>query len=126
VGFWLNVILLVLQVAGVWAGTRFGLVGVAWALVLVTLLSLPFDLWLPRRWLGIAPGATALAAGWPLLPGLLTAGGTAWLSLKLPLAPLSQVLLLGPGALWFFAATAWALHRRRLLEAWRELASKLR
>jgi lipopolysaccharide exporter len=125
-GFWMNAAVLTARLGGVFLGARYGLTGVAAAMSLLMVLSLPIDLIMPRRWLGIPAAQTARAGGWALLPAVLTAAGVATLSATLSLAPWIEVLLLGVSGTLFFGAAAWVLHRRRLREALGEMAAKLR
>jgi lipopolysaccharide exporter len=125
-GFWMNALLLVVRLGGALVGARYGLTGVAAAMSLIMALSLPFDLLLPRRWLGIPARDTALAGGWALLPAVLTAFGLTWLSAWSSLSPWAEVGGLGLAGTLFFAAAAWVLHRRRLGEAFQEMSAKLR
>ncbi|MCD6023293.1 MAG: flippase family protein [Fibrobacteria bacterium] len=124
--FWMNAAVLTARLGGVVLGARYGLTGVAAAMSLLMALSLPIDLILPRRWLGIPVRETAWAGGWAALPAALTAGGLAALSAAVSLAPWLEVLLLGVSGTLFFGAAAWTLHRRRLRETLREIAGKLR
>lgn len=124
--FWMNAAVLIARLGGVFLGARYGLTGVAAAMSLLMVLSLPVDLLMPRRWLGIPARETARAGGWAVLPAALTAAGLAALSAALALPPWIEVLLLGASGTLFFVAMAWVFHRRRLGEALREMAAKLR
>jgi lipopolysaccharide exporter len=124
--FWMNAAVLTARLGGVFLGARYGLTGVAAAMALLMVLTLPVDLIMPRRWLGIPARETAGAGGWALLPAGLTAAALAALSAAFTWAPWIEVLLLGVSGTLFFGAAAWALHRRRFNEALREIAAKLR
>ncbi len=125
-GFWLAAVLLVARLGGVFVGARYGVAGVAAAMSLIMALSLPLDLLLPRRWLGIAASDTARAGGWAILPAALTAAGVTVLSAWSVLPAWAEVILLGLAGSLFFLGAAWVLHRRRLREAVVEITSKLR
>lgn len=73
--FWMVAVVLAARLVAIPVGARFGLEGVAWALLAVTVLSLYIDYLLPRLWLGIRAGALTRAAGWPVPPAALGAGG---------------------------------------------------
>lgn len=74
VSFWTVAIVLAARLVALPVGAYFGLEGVAWALLVVTVSSLYIDYLLPRLWLGIRAGALTRAAGWPVPPAALGAG----------------------------------------------------
>jgi len=124
-GFWLNVAMLVLRVSGMVVGARYGLNGLAAALAIVMMLSLPVDVWLPRRWLGVAAGKTIGAGGWAIPPGILTALALTWAVTRLHWAPAVEVACLGTAGVALFAGAAWLFHRHRLAAVVQEFRTKL-
>jgi O-antigen/teichoic acid export membrane protein len=123
--FWLSLIVLVARIAAIAVGARYGLEGIAAALLIVTALSMPLDFLLPRLWLGIDFGALARAGGWTLLPAVVSAAGTTLLTARLALPPLVETLLGGAAGCLLFALAAWLFHRNLLRTVLRELADKL-
>ncbi|HLU69414.1 MAG TPA: lipopolysaccharide biosynthesis protein [Fibrobacteria bacterium] len=83
VSFWTGALLLAARLVAIPVGARYGLEGVAAALLVVTLLSLTVDYVLPRLWLGVGAGALTRAAGWAVPPavagGGVMLGVVAWL-----------------------------------------------
>jgi O-antigen/teichoic acid export membrane protein len=126
-GFWLNALVIGANAAAVLMGSQFGILGAATGMVLATLLLSPIDFYLLWRWIGLSPAKAIREAGWPLLPGAVTAvtltligmttrGLPAWLSLL-------QGTVAGMAA---FTATAWAFRGQRLKDALSELLIKLK
>ncbi len=122
--FWINALVLASRVAALAVFARFGITGAALGMLLVTLLTLPLDFILPRRWLGLEPGPLALATGWTLIPAAATATAmtalTAWMRLPAPLEILIAVVF----GVTVFLLSAWLLQRERLRIALRELREK--
>jgi O-antigen/teichoic acid export membrane protein len=119
-GFWLNAGMLATRLGSLAIGAQFGLTGMATALAILMVAWLPFDILLPRHWIGIPAGHTALAMSWIFMPGVLTAGGLAWAVTRVNLGPFWEVSLLGMGGLTLFLALAWVFDRKRLREIHRE------
>lgn len=125
ISFWTNLAVLVARVLGIVVGARYGITGVAWGVLVVTILTLPLDFILPRRWLGVEAGAL-VKAFWPLVPAAVAATGMWNLTAAWPAAPAVRIVagaLLG-GTL--FVATSWLVFRVRLRDALQELKDKLR
>jgi len=127
IGFWINVLILCANAAAVLIGSRHGILGAALGMVLVTLLLSPIDFFLMWRWIGLSPLKAVREAGWPLLPGAVTAaaltfigigtrGLPAWLSL-------AQGCVAGVAA---FIVTSWIFRGKRFKEAWLELLIKVK
>jgi lipopolysaccharide exporter len=97
--FWFNAVAFLLYASAIAAGSRHGLVGVAWAQLAVCLgLLVPGDMWLRRRVVGTRPGEYLLA----FLPFL--AMGCAAAALLLALRPWAERFGNGP-ALGILAVT---------------------
>ena len=55
IGFYLNVLVMFLCAGAVWLGSSMGLMGIAWALVIVTAAMSPIDIWIRWRFVGMRP-----------------------------------------------------------------------
>lgn len=125
--FGFNALALLLRVAGISLGAWLGgLQGVALGVVAATLLTLPIDVALPKRWLGIPAARTLGATGWALPGAVLAAAGAAWLCALTAWPAWIEVPVFGACGGALFAATCLALFRARWRDAWTELGSKLR
>jgi len=125
-GFWINVLALAMNGTAVLIGSRYGLKGVAWGMVVSVALSMPVDFILARRWVGIAPGRMLWAMGWAVPLAVLASlamqtfgvrGSGFHFGLELGLKG-----ILGCAV---FAVAAWIFQRSRVREALAELHAKL-
>ncbi len=126
VSFGVNVLVLTARVLAILAGSRYGTLGVAVAMLFVTVLTLPLDFELPRRWLGVAPKAIARAAGWALVPAIPAAWAASFLAARLSLSPALELVIPGLGAALLFVLVARLFTPVAAREALRDLREKMR
>lgn len=134
--FWVNFAVLIARVLAIVVGSRFGVTGVAFGMLTITLLTLPLDVYLPKRWLGLDGGDVLASMTWALLPAAVAAVGmgmtAAYLAVSAPPAwpswssasvQLAGGLVVGAA---LFLLTASTLFRKRFRDARRELRDTLR
>jgi O-antigen/teichoic acid export membrane protein len=125
--FGFNALALLLRVAGISLGAWWGgLQGVALGVLAATLLTLPIDVALPKRWLGIPSARTLGAMGWALPAAALAAAGGAWLCAIAAWPAWVEALVFGGASATLFGGACLAFFRARWRDAWKELAAKLR
>jgi lipopolysaccharide exporter len=132
-GFWINALALAMNATAVLIGSRYGIRGVAWGMVLSVLLSMPVDFVLAKRWIGIAPGRLMWAMGWAVPMAVLAV--LAMQTLYHPVLALGarnsrlhlglELGLKGILGCVVFAAAAWILQPQRVRDAVSEVRAKL-
>jgi len=112
VNFTMNAVVLAGRVLAIIAGAAYGVTGVAAGMLAITILTLPFDVELPRRWLGARPSATFAALAWGVPPALFAVVVTLWVS-WIPAHDLVRLLAAGAagGGAFLVAARILAPHR---------------
>ncbi len=126
--FWLNVLVLATNAAGVLVGLHFGLTGAAWGILAAAAALLPLDVMLVRRWLQI-PARQFLAAAARPLPAALAAGIAIANLIALPWwsawPRFAALAVQGILAVAVYAAASRVFHRRGWPEAWVEMKTKI-
>ncbi len=126
-GFWINVLALAMNTVAVLIGSHYGVQGVAWGMVASVALLLPLDFILMRRWIQMPPGFMLAAMGWALPSAVLSVLFIRELGIWEPgLRSWQQLGLKGLLGCAVFLATAVLFQRRRVLDAFLEIKSKLR
>jgi PST family polysaccharide transporter len=113
----LDMLHLVLLLPALWYGTRFGLVGVGWAHVLISLISAGIYLTVAMRFLSISIRDIARELKPALVSGsVMTAACLICLSMTADMLPLLRLIgLVGVGAA-SYAGSLWLLERDSLLQ----------
>ena len=114
VNFMMNAAVLAGRVLAIVAGAAYGVTGVAFGMLAVTLLTVPLDVELPRRWLGARPAATLASLTWGVPPAVLAIAVTA-LSVRVPSHDVVRLAVAAAagGAAFFAAARVLAPRRFR-------------
>lgn len=127
VGFWINVLALVMNSTAVIIGSHYGLIGVASGMVLSTVLMMPVDFILARRWVGVAPLRMLASMAWALPSAVVAALAMRAFGAWDPgLRSWPELGLKGTLGFAIFLATAWVFQRSRVREAVMELLTKLK
>ncbi|HAO98498.1 MAG TPA: colanic acid exporter [Fibrobacteres bacterium] len=125
-GFWINVLTLAMNTAAVLIGSSHGLRGVAWGMVISVALTMPLDLYLARKWIGVPPLRMTLAMGWALpfaaASALVMQLFSKW---DLDLNRWTELVVKALIGVVVFAASSWLLQQKRVREAVLEIVAKL-
>ncbi len=125
ISFWSAALVLVARLVAIPVGARYGLEGVAAAILVVTLLSLIVDYVLPRLWLGVGAGALTRAAGWTVPPAVAGGGTMFVLVAWLQASAIVEITVAGTAGLVVFLFLARLLARNSLNSTVSELIDKL-
>jgi lipopolysaccharide exporter len=126
--FWVGIMALVANAAGVLCGAGFGLRGVALGMLAGGVVLLPVDFYLAKTWLAISPRRLSSAVHWTFIPAMVTSG-TLCFSNRLPLwqvmpRPVALILEGGLG-LGLYFLLAFAMNRQGFRDVVDEIRVKL-